>query len=55
VLPVPGFGPKLLLGGERAQALLFDSLKVRPAALLADGYEFEHTGLEDALHAALER
>ena len=55
VLPVPGFGPKLLLGGERAQALLFDSLKVHPAALVADGYEFEYPDLEDALHAALER
>lgn len=55
VLPVPAFGPRLLLGRERADSLLFESQRVTPAVLLDDGYEFEHVVLESALHAALGR
>ena len=53
VLPVPGFGPKLVLGAERAEALLLEGQRVLPTRLLADGYEFAHPTLEGALRAAL--
>ena len=46
VVPVPAFGPKLLLGGERAEALLFAGQRVLPRALQADGYEFAHPTLD---------
>jgi len=55
VLPVPSFGPRLLLGGERADGLLFDGQRVLPKALLADGYTFVHPTLEEALRAILAR
>lgn len=53
VLPVPEFGPKLLLGAERADALLFDGQRVRPAVLDDDGFEFRHPDLAGALRAEL--
>lgn len=53
LLPVPEFGPKLLLGSEMADALLFDSARVEPTVLLADGFEFAHPTLAAALAAAL--
>ena len=55
VLPVPEFAPKLLLGAERADALLFGGQQVVPSALTADGYTFLHTDLEPALRAVLDR
>lgn len=54
-VPVPGFGPRLLLGRELADALLFDGQRVAPNVLLGDGFEFLHTELESALRAVLER
>jgi uncharacterized protein (TIGR01777 family) len=53
VLPVPAFGPKLLVGAELAQELLFTSMRVEPAALVAAGFEFRFTELEPALRALL--
>ena len=53
VVPVPSFGPKLLLGGERAGALLLEGQRVLPRVLQADGYEFAHPTLERALRAAI--
>lgn len=55
VIPVPRFGPRLLLGKERANALLFGGQRVRPRALEADGYAFRHTDLEPALRELLGR
>ena len=55
ILPVPAFGPKLVVGSDLAQALLFDSARVIPAALVDHGFEFEHPGLEAALRAELGR
>jgi uncharacterized protein len=55
VLPVPAFGPKLLLGGERADALLFESQRVLPRVLQADGFEWRYPTLAPALRAALDR
>ena len=53
VLPIPSFGPKLLLGDELAAALLFTGQRVMPAALQASGYVFQHPMLEAALRAML--
>jgi uncharacterized protein (TIGR01777 family) len=52
-LTVPPFGPKLVLGSELAQELLFTSLRVLPAKLQEAGYRFEHPDLPGALRAAL--
>jgi len=55
VLPVPAIGPKLLLGGELADALLFTGQRVIPRALSSGGYQFMHPTLEIALRALLAR
>ena len=52
-LPVPKFGPKLLLGGELANELLFTSTRVEPGVAASAGYQFKHPDLEGALRAAL--
>lgn len=55
VVPVPSFGPKLLLGGELADALLFTGQKVLPTVLQKSGYSFRHADLESALRSLLGR
>lgn len=55
ILPIPSFGPKLLLGGELANALLFTGQRVTPNALLADGFVFSHPTLDAALRALLKK
>lgn len=55
LLPVPSFGPKLLLGSELADALLFTSQRVLPGVLTERGFTFSHPTLEDALRALLDR
>jgi uncharacterized protein (TIGR01777 family) len=55
LLPVPSFGPKLVLGGELADALLFTSQRVLPAVLEEQAYPFTHPTLEVALRALLDR
>jgi uncharacterized protein len=55
VLPVPAFGPKLVVGGELAESLLFGSQRVIPERLVADGFEFSHPSIEGALDALVER
>lgn len=52
LLPVPAFGPKLLLG-ELADALLFNSQRVKPAALEKAGFSFEFPHLASALRHLL--
>ena len=53
-LPIPKFGPKLLLGGELADNLLFSGQRVVPAILEADQeFTFQHADLSTALHALL--
>lgn len=52
-LPVPKFGPKLLLGSELADELLFTSTRVEPAVATAGGYQFAHADLHSALRAVL--
>jgi uncharacterized protein len=53
VVPVPRFGPKLLLGGELAETLLYESKRVFPEVLLDAGFEFRHADLESALRELL--
>ncbi len=55
LLPVPAFGPKLLLGGELAEALLFTSANVKPTVLEAAGYPFGADQLEAGLRSVLDR
>ena len=55
VLPIPSFGPKLLLGSELANALLFTGQRVIPGALTRDGFVFQHQTLDVALSALLKK
>lgn len=55
LLPIPSFGPKLLLGGELADSLLFTGQRVLPSALIASGFSFTHTHLEEALRSLLNK
>lgn len=55
LVPVPTFGPKLLLGGELADALLFTGQKVLPSVLEREGFAFAHPDLESALRSLLGR
>lgn len=52
-LPIPKFGPKLALGGELAENLLFSGQRVLPSALEADGFTFAHPALDGALRDLL--
>jgi uncharacterized protein len=49
VLPVPGLGPRLLLGGEGARELAQASQYVRPEQLIGAGHQFRQPELEGAL------
>ena len=53
LVPVPRFGPRLLLGRQLADSLLFTSARARPAALEAGGYAFEDVSLEPGLRRML--
>ncbi len=52
-IPVPAFAPRLVLGREMADSLLFVSQRVRPAALLEAGFPFRHPRVSEALEATL--
>ena len=54
-LPIPSFGPKLVLGSELADNLLFSGQNVVPSALQDDGYTFVHPTLEGALRDLLKK
>jgi uncharacterized protein len=49
VLPVPGLGPRLLLGDEGARELAQASQYVQPERLIAAGHEFRHRDLDGEL------
>ena len=53
-LNVPRFGPRLLLGGELADELLFSSTRAHPAALADAGFEFHHPDLRPTLERAIQ-
>jgi len=55
LVPVPRFGPRLLLGAEGATEVAEASQRVYPAALLAAGHRFRHPMLEPALRHLLGR
>ncbi len=55
LLPIPKFGPSIVVGRELAEALLYSGQRVLPRVLEADGYEFGHAELEPALRAVLGR
>ena len=55
ILPIPSFGPKLVLGSEMAEHLLFYSQHVQPNRLQADGFAFAHPGLRSALESSMGR
>jgi len=53
ILPVPGFGIKLIFG-EMGEKLLLEGARVLPEKLEKYGFEFEYPNLEEALKRALE-
>ena len=53
VIPVPGFGPRLVFGAEGARELAEASQRVRPDALLTAGHAFRYTRLEPTLRHLL--
>jgi len=55
ILPIPSFGPKLLLGGELVTALLLTGQRVLPRRLTAAGYSFQSSNLEAALRELLDK
>ncbi|MGA9835103.1 MAG: DUF1731 domain-containing protein, partial [Trebonia sp.] len=55
LIPVPPFGPQLLLGAEGARELAAASQRVRPAALAVAGHVFRYPHLEGALRHVLGR
>jgi uncharacterized protein len=54
LLPIPEFGPKLVLG-EAADEFLFVSQRAHPLRLLETGYQFQFPELEPALRHTLNR
>lgn len=55
LVPVPAFGPRLLLGRALAHELLSSSQRVEPAVLEEAGYQFRHRDVTAALRAVLGR
>ncbi len=53
MVPVPRFGPKILLGGEATETFLYASQRCVPEALTASGFEFAHADVETGLRAVL--
>ncbi|WP_304454608.1 TIGR01777 family oxidoreductase [Nocardiopsis sp. YSL2] len=49
LVPVPAWGPGLLLGAEGAKEVALADQRVRPERLLAAGHHFRHTRLDRAL------
>ena len=49
VLPVPSFGPRLLLGGEGVRELAEADQRVVPTKLTGLGHRFRHATVSDAL------
>jgi uncharacterized protein (TIGR01777 family) len=55
ILPIPSFGPKILLGSALADALLFTGQRVLPGVLNTNGFVFAHPTLESALRSLLDK
>lgn len=54
-LPTPAFAPRLVLGREMADEMLFVSQRALPGVLTGAGYRFAHPDLPAALRAVLAR
>ncbi|WP_411734281.1 TIGR01777 family oxidoreductase [Paeniglutamicibacter sp.] len=52
-VPVPGFGPRLLLGKQGARELAFADQRVSSRKIEDSGYVFRHSDLESALRHVL--
>ncbi|MEY2452191.1 MAG: uncharacterized protein QOD92_1765 [Acidimicrobiaceae bacterium] len=52
-VPVPKFGPRLLLGREAAEEVVSFSQRVMPVVLAREGYEFQHETVDEAVTAEL--
>ena len=55
LLPVPGFGPRLLLGREGAKEMALAGQRVLPRRLLDAGHAFRNPDVESALRHVLGR
>jgi uncharacterized protein len=55
LVPVPGFGPRLVLGGEGAREIAEASQYVQPQRLINAGHHFRYPELEAALRHVLGR
>ena len=55
VVPVPRLGPRLLLGRELADELLFSSTRAHPVALADAGFQFRHPDLRPVLEEARQK
>ncbi len=55
ILPVPGFGPRLLLGSEGAREVVAASQRVDSTRLVQSGYKFRQPTLDEALRHVLGR
>jgi uncharacterized protein len=53
VVPVPAFGPRLVVGRAMADELLFGSLRATPQVLTETGFSFSHHEIDAGLRAAL--
>lgn len=54
-IPVPSFGPQLLLGKQGAEELALADQDVSAEKVLGAGYAFRHSSLQEALHHILGR
>jgi NAD dependent epimerase/dehydratase family enzyme len=52
-VPVPKFGPRLLLGREAADEVVSASQRVMPVVLAREGYTFQHETVDEAVRAEL--
>jgi uncharacterized protein (TIGR01777 family) len=52
-VPVPKFGPRLLLGREAAEEVVSFSQRAKPVVLAREGYRFQHETVDAAVRAEL--
>lgn len=55
LVPVPAAGPRLVVGREMADSLLFVSQRVAPDVLSGAGFRFDHPEIEGGLRHVLGR
>ncbi len=55
MIPIPSILPKLVLGSELAESLLFSGQRVIPSVLSSNGFEFTHEHLDEALRSLLNK